>query len=318
MAVVALVGAGAVGFGIDRALQDGSPRRTGPTPEQLAMTDVLQKQARGSQELLFSQNAAGGSLTGPDDQHLTLALTGVRDWITRFSDRPARDAQTVDVRDFLARWDERFAKSPPNAILSYRLPGAAAPRDIVLELSAPRYDAAEATATYAARRIRRTADDLPGTKHSRTPVVYPLPEAFEAASLFIDSPGSSESGYVETQFDDPLLFKWAPSPTSQCAGYGDTVTVPANGSVWLNYRSYSDHSCAFEPTYARWEVYDQDPLTGNAWLGQVTFSGSGNWVSCTCMACEIPDDGGTDMVVLQAVDDRDWYPMGSGSQDDGC
>lgn len=135
---------------------------------------------------LFAQDAAGGSLRGPDDQHLTLKLTGVRDWVTRFDDRPVRAGATVDLRDFLARWKGRFAKSPPNAVLSFRVAGDTRPRDMVLELRDPHYDRATATLTYSARRIRRTTDTLPGTRHTDKPVVYPIPSTFGPASLFID------------------------------------------------------------------------------------------------------------------------------------
>jgi len=52
--------------------------------------------------LLFVEEAAGGTLTGPDDQHLT--LTGLRDYVTAYSDRPIRDKfisqnqQVIDIR----------------------------------------------------------------------------------------------------------------------------------------------------------------------------------------------------------------------------
>ena len=54
--------------------------------------------------LLFVEEAAGGTLTGPDDQHLTLTLTGLRDYVTAYSDRPIRDQfispnqQVIDIR----------------------------------------------------------------------------------------------------------------------------------------------------------------------------------------------------------------------------
>lgn len=143
---------------------------------------------------LFVQDAAGGTLRGSDDQHLTLTLTGVADWVTRFADRPVRSAQTVDIRDFLARWRWRFGKSAPNVVLSYRLPGDPRPRDIVLELTNPRYDRATATATYDARRIHRTTDTLLDTRFPRTPVHYPTPQTFAGASIFIDDAGAPTGG----------------------------------------------------------------------------------------------------------------------------
>lgn len=135
---------------------------------------------------LFSQDAAGGSLTGPDELHLTLTLTGVRDWVTRFTDRPVHAAETVDIRDFLDRWPGRFGSSPPNAVLSFKVPDDPHPRDMVLELRNPRYSAAEASIVYDARRIRRHSDGLPGTRYPLKPVVYPIPHTFGPAALFID------------------------------------------------------------------------------------------------------------------------------------
>jgi hypothetical protein len=140
-----------------------------------------------SVSFLFSQDAAAGTLVGPDDQHLVLTLKPVRNWLTRFTDRPIHQAETVDLRDFLARWNARFAKHPPNGVLSFRVARDPYPRDMVLELSHPRYDRAARTITYDARRIKRSTDTLAGTKHKRKPVVYPIPARFESASLFIDN-----------------------------------------------------------------------------------------------------------------------------------
>ena len=135
---------------------------------------------------LFSQDASAGSLTGPDELHLTLTLTGIRRWVTRFTDRPFHAAQTVDLRDFLDRWNGRFGASPPNAVLSFKVAGDPRLRDMVLELRNPRYDRAEDTIVYSARRIRRTPDRLQGTRFHLPPVVYPIPHSFGPAALFID------------------------------------------------------------------------------------------------------------------------------------
>jgi hypothetical protein len=143
--------------------------------------------AAAETSFLFSQDAAAGTLAGPDDQHLVLTLKPVRSWMTRFTDRPIHQAETVDLRDFLARWDVRFAKQPPNAVLSFRLHGDRYPRDMVLELSHPRYNRGAQTITYDARRIKRSSDTLPGTKYKLSPVVYPIPGRFEGATLFIDN-----------------------------------------------------------------------------------------------------------------------------------
>jgi hypothetical protein len=239
--------------------------------------------------------------------------------VTRFADRPARAAQTVDIRDFLARWRERFARTPPNAVLSYRAAGGAAPRDVVLELSNPRYDAAAQTATYSARRIELTADRLAGTKHPRTPIVYPTPRAFGAAALFVDSSGDEKYGTFANQFNSGLRLVWAPSPKSQCAGYGQDGSVDAGARITLSYRSFSDGSCSVEPTYSRWQVYSTDPLSGKAWLGMVTFDGSGNWVSCTCLSCTEQADQYRRLVYITTIASGSTYPpFGDIDYDDNC
>jgi hypothetical protein len=171
------------------------------------------------QAFLFSQDAGGGSLVGPNDQSLTLTLHPVRSWVTRFSDRPYRAAETVDLRDFLARWHARFAKSPPNSVLSFRVPSDPFPRDMVLVLTRPHYDRASHTMTYHARRIRRTTDTFADTKHHLKPVVYPIPRSFGPATLFIDNASACSWTSVQEQFGPA------------------TVGITCNGAGWFTRNS---------------------------------------------------------------------------------
>lgn len=281
-ALIAAVGIGA-GIGIDRLVRsDGRPATSASAPATAAATAATAARPTGHspKRYLFSQDAVAGTLTGPDDDHLTLELAGVRGSITRFTDRPQRTAQTVDVRDFLARWAARYATDPPNAVLSFRLPGQAAPQDIVLELTNPRYDRAAASARYDARRITVTADALPGVRHPLKPIAIATPNRFEAASLFIDD--SDDTVNVMVKFGADYKYVWRPD-LSQCAGYGSVGLAgfdPAN----LSYESYSDHSCFFRPTRARFDVYNTNPLIsadGNpVKFGTVTFSGLGFISDC--------------------------------------
>jgi hypothetical protein len=55
-------------------------------------------------QYLFSIPSASGSLIGPSDKHLTLRLTGTRNYLTRFTDRPLRQAFVVANGDFARRF----------------------------------------------------------------------------------------------------------------------------------------------------------------------------------------------------------------------
>ena len=270
-------------------------RVTAPEPGEAAPADApaeaVDAAALESESYLFSQTAAGGSLRGTDERELTLTLSGVRDRVTRFTDRPARKAQTVDVRDFLARWDARFAVAPPNAVLSYRSPAERAPRELVLELRNPRYDRAARTMTYDARRIPETTDRIPGTKHPRRPVVQPLPRTFGAAALFIDDSSGDEvdvivndvSAQNNGQDEAGVRLAWR-ADLSQCAGYG-TSDWRGGLQVYASYDSFSDGHCFFKPTYARFNIMVVQPDGSLSNQGTITFSSSGFLVSCVGFDC---------------------------------
>ena len=136
---------------------------------------------------LFVEDAAGGTITGPDDQHLKLKLNKVRKYITEFTDRPNRQAFAVPNADFFTDWPEMFAGDPPNAVLSYSLPGQQQPLNIVLTLTNPQYDALKRTVSYDAVRILQATDihldinpDLAPFQRHKTP------KKFGKAALFID------------------------------------------------------------------------------------------------------------------------------------
>ena len=137
---------------------------------------------------LWAIGATDASLVSSDD-HTYLELAGIEGLITRFSDRPHREASEVDLRDFLGRWEGRFADEPPNAVLSYQAEEGAAPVQVVVEISRPRYDEAAARIVFAAELIEFTPDKLDGADH---PVDAPppvVPAHTGPVSLFIDSDG---------------------------------------------------------------------------------------------------------------------------------
>jgi hypothetical protein len=135
---------------------------------------------------LFVEDAAGGTLTGPDDQHLKLKLNKVRKYITEFTDRPNRMAYALPNADFFTDWPQTFAGDPPNAVLSYSLPSQSQPLNIVLTLTNPQYDAIKRTVAYDAVRILQATDiylDNPDLAPFQT---HKTPQRFGKASLFID------------------------------------------------------------------------------------------------------------------------------------
>jgi uncharacterized protein YjbI with pentapeptide repeats len=135
---------------------------------------------------LFSIPTASGSLIGANDKHLTLRLTDTRSYLTRFTDRPLRQAFVVANADFAKRFKTYFAGSLPNAVLTYTQPGAQIPVSIVLTIGPPRWNAQRHTWTFSATRIRKHTDNLPGTTARIKPPSIANPRSFSQATLLID------------------------------------------------------------------------------------------------------------------------------------
>ena len=153
--------------------------------------------------LLFVEEAAGGTLTGPDDQHLTLTLTGLRDYVTSYSDRPIRAASLMPNQQFVDMWHNYFRTSPPNAVLSIKdsnikdvraikqqggVSPAIVPISLVLTLSNPKLAADQKSITYQAKRVfKSTADATKLPYKPPTVLVLATPKKFGAAVLNIDN-----------------------------------------------------------------------------------------------------------------------------------
>jgi len=152
--------------------------------------------ARQQLNYMWAIPSASGSLTGPNGQHLTLRLVGVRDYLTRFTDRPVRNAYVVANVDFVRRFKSYFADSNPNAVLSYSLGAKAIPTAVVLELGQPRWDPKTASLTFPAKRIPHMEDNLPNTTVHIKPPFIPNPRHFDKAGLFIDSGCGASVGAI--------------------------------------------------------------------------------------------------------------------------
>ena len=135
---------------------------------------------------LFVEDAAGGTITGPDDEHLKLKLNKVRKYITAFTDRPIRQADALPNADFFTDWPQMFAGDPPNAVLSYSLPSQSQPLNIVLTLTNPQYDALKRTVSYDAVRILQATDIYLHDPDLAPFQTHKTPQRFGKASLFID------------------------------------------------------------------------------------------------------------------------------------
>ena len=145
---------------------------------------------------LWSIPSASGSLTGRNDHHLTLRLVGVRHYLTRFTDRPVRQAFVVANADFVRRFKRYFADANPNAVLSFSQPGKRIPKDIVLQIRHPRWNPKTSTLTFSAVRILKREDNLPDTTVHIKPPVIANPRHFGRASLFIDSAGQAVGSHL--------------------------------------------------------------------------------------------------------------------------
>jgi uncharacterized protein YjbI with pentapeptide repeats len=150
---------------------------------------------------LFSVPAASGSLTGPNDQHLRLRLTGAPNYLSRFTDRPLSQAFVVANVDFVGRFKHYFANSRPNAVLTYTRSGGQIPVSIGLTIGQPRWDAHHHTWTFAATRIRQQTENLPGTTVHITAPLISTPGHFTGGTLLIDDSESCGQGVFEPYED---------------------------------------------------------------------------------------------------------------------
>jgi hypothetical protein len=137
--------------------------------------------------MLWVQDAAGGTLTGDDPEHMVLTLRNVRDHVTQFSDKPVRLTSLVSNSIFFFNWPMEFEKNPPNATLSYRLGSDPRPQNLVMTISNPQYDAKKKTVTYHASVMVPNPQILQTALEDIKPYFKKLPKSFKSASLFIDS-----------------------------------------------------------------------------------------------------------------------------------
>lgn len=150
---------------------------------------------------LYSQTARGAALVGASGREGKLVMTGVSPVTTRFSDRPAREADSLSTASFIAAWEYRFRKDSPNAALVF---GGRTPQDddtAVLELSGPSYDAQAGTLVY---RVVDIESSGPGGSGWKDTPLESLPVQTGPCSLFIDG-AEDANGLAE----NPKVYEFA-------------------------------------------------------------------------------------------------------------
>jgi Pentapeptide repeats (8 copies) len=146
---------------------------------------------------LFSIPTASGSLTGANDQHLTLRLTGTRGHLTRFTDRPLPQAFVVTNGDFARRFKQYVAGSRPSAVLTFTRADGQIPVSVELTVGQPRWNAHQRTWSFAATRIRKRTDNaarhftratllIEGSTDCGQGVVQPYEDCEGADLAFVD------------------------------------------------------------------------------------------------------------------------------------
>lgn len=191
------------------------------------------------EQFLFTLEATRGATVtrkGPAhvDEMFTLRLSDIGQ-ITRFADRPFRDADVITPRQLVAGWPIWFAESAPNAVLSYSTGPRKRPQSIVVMLNNPRVSGN--TITFSAVRIYRKHDPaVAGTWKRPT-----TPKTFTQASLFIDDAAPTETtaiGRTDLSWGaTTLTYSGGDSVTATCGSAtptvipfgGDQVPVPCAG-----------------------------------------------------------------------------------------
>lgn len=155
-----------------------------------------------SVQSLFVLNASQGSLSHHGGKRWTLRLGRSAPLVTRFTDRPVRQADTTRLRTFIRQWRAYgFTADPPNAALV--VAGAPEGRDVfVFTLRRPRISGR--TVVFSATPVGATtaglsafagrADGLPGLRRIGARADTARPIRFASSSLFID--GGELAGIV--------------------------------------------------------------------------------------------------------------------------
>ena len=156
-------------------------------------------------QYLFTLGAASGR-TQPLKKHngeserfvLTLRGVGV---VTKFADRPFRNATVLAPWRFTKHWHAWFAGSAPNAVVTFGQGDGRAPQSIVVTLYHPSYNAKNQRLRFIAVRIYRHHDPSSPKLNWKPPAT---PRTFSEANLFIDDSGSSVTDSLTAQLQQAM------------------------------------------------------------------------------------------------------------------
>ncbi len=177
-AVVGGAGAGLAALALHQAAaQDATPVEPEAEATPVAFDDA---------ELLFVQNAGATTLAPGDGDIHTLTMNDVGMQTLYFANRPARMAGTMPTGTFVAAFPVAFADDPPNAaLIGHPTAGGDQEEAVIVELTNPKYDAANATLTYQVEIIAPDQDDA-GAFESAPLASLDGPREYAEAHLFID------------------------------------------------------------------------------------------------------------------------------------
>jgi hypothetical protein len=116
--------------------QTANPAPPSPAASALPMKTIGVPSKRKGSESLIVLNASGAKLVGQ-----TLVLDGTAPSAILFTDRPARGAGHIALREVVDLWSSgSFAKDPPNATVSAFAKDGSAVSDAVVVLTKPRFE----------------------------------------------------------------------------------------------------------------------------------------------------------------------------------
>ena len=238
----------------------------GPAMTQSAQAATSSLESDPAASYLWSLTGSHGSLVGPSDENLTLTISGAPRFMTRFTDRPLRQAFVVANRSFVSRWPSYFSSSAPNAVLAFSTPASPHPLNIVLTLSKPRWNPQTSTWTFHAARILKQMENLPGSPALSTQRI-PTPKTFTGASLMIDASGNQStqitpnSSIVATSSGSAVVLYFLingmtywngvvtpASPTQMTSNVGNNTTTLLSGGVFTLSQSSSGSYVTFHGT----------------------------------------------------------------------
>ncbi|MGE0228799.1 MAG: hypothetical protein AB7I38_14750 [Dehalococcoidia bacterium] len=214
---------------------------------------VIEAPSEAAQEtglgVLYVQTAAGGTLRDLGDGTHALQLRGVAPRSTYFSDRPARDAGTIDANEMLTTvWDPTVA--PPNAsLVATNADGERV--TVPFELIEPAYDSAAATLMFTATPLEQTSVAL---RSLELAPAGSLAGEFTEAELFIDDATQHCVITVENYTSTPFVLRSSDaSGASWPSGApADVINpIPETVTFKLSYKTGS-HAKTGEAVYAEY------------------------------------------------------------------